>query len=84
MDAYKRGIIKPQALADEVPTSDISEASESEDKGTQDIIREHDTDIEQGEPDKDENQSDTSSTTSRSLYFYGGDGKGMPQANDFE
>lgn len=74
MDAYERESIRLQALYDEVPTPDVSEESESEDEGAQDIISEHDTDTEQEEPDEDGNQSDTFSTTSRSLYFYGGDG----------
>lgn len=83
-DAYEREIIRLQALDDEVPTPNVSKASESGGKDTQDIISDRDTDIEQEDPDEDENQSDASSATSRFLYFYVGDGtkwkKACPKA----
>lgn len=44
MDAYDRHIFRPQGFDDEVPTSVVSEASESEDEGEENIISEHDTD----------------------------------------
>ncbi|KAK4880725.1 hypothetical protein RN001_008871 [Aquatica leii] len=63
-----------QALYDEVPTTDVFEASRSEEEGPQDIISDHETDMEQEEQDEDNKQSDTFSTTFRSLDFSGGDG----------
>lgn len=56
MDIYEREIIRLEAFDDEVPTSDVSETSESENEDAQNIINKHDTDTEQEEPDEDESQ----------------------------
>lgn len=48
-DAYEREIIRLQALDDEVPTPNVSEASESEGESAQDILSDHDTDTEHAE-----------------------------------
>ncbi|KAK4875287.1 hypothetical protein RN001_011709 [Aquatica leii] len=83
MDVYEREIIRLKTLYDKVPTPDVCEIFESEDERAQDIISKHDTDTEQEELDEDSNQSDTASTSSESLYFYGSDGiKPRPKSSN--